>query len=163
FLLALGWFHLFGQGGFAGGDATARVLFSPAGVIAVLGLAFAPIASAMTMLGLEAIDPPLVEAARLVARPLRGTARIALPSAWPAIALAALVVFGLAFSELGVPMFLRVRVYPAAVFARLGGVDYAPGEAFVLVLPQLAVGAGLLWLERRTVGHRPLTVLGLRR
>src|SRR5262249_21297640 len=46
---------------------------------------------------------------------------------------------------------------------RLGGVNYAPGEAFVFVLPQLAIGAILLWLERRAVGRRPLTVLGLRR
>src|SRR5439155_20718620 len=131
--------------------------------IIVLALALAPIITALTMLGLDAIDPSLVEAARLVARPRRVTARILLPMAWPAIVLGALVVFALAFSELGVPMFLRVRAYPAAVFARLGGVDYAPGEAFVLVLPQLAVGVALLWLERRVVGRRPLTVLGMRR
>jgi iron(III) transport system permease protein len=163
FLLALGWFHVFGQSGLIGSDATARVLFGPAGLIGVLGLAFAPIVSALTMLGLDAIDPSLVEAARLVAPPARVTARILVPIAWPAIALAALVVFALAFSELGVPMFLRVRAYPAAVFARLGGVNYAPGEAFALVLPQLAIGAALLWLERRVIERRPLTVLGLRR
>jgi len=162
-LLALGWFHLFGQSGLVGSDATARILFGPAGVVGVLGLAFAPIMTALTMLGLDAIDPSLIEAARLLARPPRITARILVPIAWPAIALGALVVFSLAFSELGVPMFLRVRAYPAAVFARLGGVDYAPGEAFVLVLPQLAIGAALLCIERRAIGRRPLTVLGLRR
>src|SRR5262245_14039566 len=163
FLLSLGWFHWFGQSGLIGSDVTSRILFGPAGVIGVLGVAFAPIVTALTMLGLDAIDPSLVEAARLVARPPRITARILVFIAWPAIALAALVVFALAFSELGVPMFLRVRAYPVVVFARLGGVDYASGEAFVLVLPQLAVGAVLLWFERRAVGRRPLTVFGLRR
>ena len=47
--------------------------------------------------------------------------RILLPAAAPAIALAALTVFSLSLSELGVPMFLRVDTFPAAVFARLGG------------------------------------------
>jgi len=163
FLLALGWFHVLGQSGALGTRATAGVLFAPAGLVVVLALAFAPIVSSLTLLGLDAIDPSLIDAARLVARPPRVIARILVPIAWPAIVLAALVVFALAFSELGVPMFLRVRVYPAAVFARLGGVDYAPGEAFALVLPQLAVGALILGLERRVMRRRSLTVLGLRR
>jgi iron(III) transport system permease protein len=163
FLLALGWFHVFGREGIIGGDTTSRLLFSPAGDVLVLGLAFAPIVTVLTVLGVGAIDPSLEDAARLVARPGRVAIRILLPIAWPGIALAALVVFALAFSELGVPMFLRVRAYPVAVFARLGGVSYAPGEAFVLVLPQLAVALVLLWLERRIGGRRALTVLGLRR
>src|SRR5439155_842953 len=111
----------------------------------------------------EGVDRALEDAARTVAGPWLVATRILLPIAWPSVALGALVVFALAFSELGVPMFLRVRTYPAAVFARLGGVAYAPGEAFVLVMPLLAVGVVLLWLERRIVGRRSQTVLGLRR
>jgi len=163
FLLALGWFHLLGRDGLVGGDATSRLLFAPTGDIVVQGLAFAPIVTVLTVLGVDAIDPSLEDAARLIARPDRVAIRILLPIAWPGIALAALVVFALAFSELGVPTFLRVRAYPAAVFARLGGVSYAPGEAFVLVLPQLAVALALLWLERRVGGRRAVSVLGLRR
>jgi iron(III) transport system permease protein len=79
----------------------------------------------------------------------------------PAAALGALVVFALSLSELGVPMFLRVRAYAAAVFARLGAVQYAPGEALVLTLPMLILSAALLVLERRLIGPRSFSVLGL--
>jgi iron(III) transport system permease protein len=65
-------------------------------------------------------------------------------------------------SELGAPMFLRVEVFPAAVFARLGGVDYAPGEAAALVVPLIPVAVGLLALERWLLRRRGLAVLGLR-
>jgi len=162
FLLALGWFHLLGQSGLVGTPGTARVLFSAAGVVGVLGLAFAPVVTTLTALALQAVDPGLEEAARVVAPPGRVLTRILLPVAWPAVALALLVVFALAFSELGVPMFLRVRAYPAAVFARLGGFAYAPGEAVALVLPLGAVTLALLGLERRALGERPFAVLGLR-
>jgi iron(III) transport system permease protein len=61
-----------------------------------------------------------------------------------------------------VPMFLRVDVFPAAVFARLGGIAYAPGEAFVLVLPLVPIALGFLLIERRFVGIRAFAVTGLR-
>jgi iron(III) transport system permease protein len=162
FLLALGWFYLVGRDGLVGSETTATVLFSAGGAIVVMAVAFAPVVTCLTVLGLCAIDPALEEAARLVARPSRVVARILLPAIWPAEALAALVVFTLAFSELGVPMFLRVRVYPAAVFARLGGAVYAPGEAALLVLPLLGVALTLLAFERSLLGRRSFTVLGLR-
>jgi iron(III) transport system permease protein len=59
-------------------------------------------------------------------------------------------------------MFLRVDVFPAAVFSRLGGLDYAPGEALGLVLPLLALALLLLALERRLAGARSYAVLGPR-
>jgi iron(III) transport system ATP-binding protein len=165
FLLGLGWFHLFGRTGFAGSDATARLLFSWPGAVAVLAMALTPIVTSLVAVGLQGVDPSLEEAAVLVAGPGRAAARILLPLVRPAIALAALVVFSLAFSELGVPMFLRVSVYPAMVFSRLGGVDYAPGEAFALALPLFAVAVALLVFERRAAGRRSfagetLSVLG---
>ncbi|HSB60220.1 MAG TPA: hypothetical protein VLI67_00780, partial [Vicinamibacteria bacterium] len=162
FLLALGWFHVFGARGLLGSEATSRALFGEAGTVAVLTFAFAPIATALTALGLQGIDPGLEEAARVVARPGRVVARILLPAAAPALALAAIVVFTLAFSELGVPMFLRVDTFPAAVFARLGGIDYAPGEAFALTLPLVPLALLLLALERRFAGSRSYAVLGAR-
>jgi iron(III) transport system permease protein len=110
----------------------------------------------------SAVDPTLEEAARLVASPGQVLRRILLPAAHPAVTLSALVVSTLAFSELGVPMFLRVRVYPGAVFSRLGGISYAPGEAALLVLPLLGVAIVLLALERTLLGERSFAVLGLR-
>jgi iron(III) transport system permease protein len=162
FLSALGWFHVFGRQGLIGSQTTAAAFFSAAGVIGVLTLAFAPIVTALTALGVLSVDPSQEDAARTVARPIRIMARILVPAAWPAILLAALVVFALALSELGVPMFLRVDVYPAAVFARLGGIDYAPAEAAALVLPLVPVALALLLVERRFLAGRAFAVLGLR-
>jgi iron(III) transport system permease protein len=163
FLIALGWFHLFGSRGFIGSEASAAVLFSEAGLIAVLGVTFAPVVTSLVALGIQAIDASLEEAARSVAGPGRVAFRILLPAIGPALALASIIVFTLAFSELGVPMFLRVEVFPAAVFARLGGVDYAPGEALALVLALLPIAALLFWIERRFVSRRSFAVIGLRR
>jgi iron(III) transport system permease protein len=163
FLLALGWFHILGRQGIGGGPWTAGVFFGPAGVLLVLILAFSPVVTVLTALGLAAIDPSLEEAGRVAARPARVLTRLLLPLARPAIGLGALVVFSLAIAELGVPMFLRVKTYPGAVFARLGGIDYAPGEAFALVLPLLGVALGLLVLERRLARGWSFASLGIRR
>lgn len=162
FLLGLGWFYLLGHQGAIGTPVTADLLFSEFGVISVLSLAFAPVVTALVVLGLRGADPTLEEAARAVAGPWRVATRILLPAVWPNIALGALVVFALAVSELGVPMFLRVDVYPAAVFARLGGIDYAPTEALVLALPLLPIALLLLAAERRLCGRRSFATLGLR-
>ncbi len=162
YLLALGWFHVFGRAGLLGSEVSASALFSELGAVAVLALSFAPLASALTALGALGFDTALEDAARVVAPPVRVLVQIVLPAAAPGIALAALLIFALAVSELGVPMFLRVDAYPAAVFARLGGIDYDPGEALALVVPLAGVAAVLLALERRLVASRDFAVLGLR-
>ncbi|HJZ88805.1 MAG TPA: hypothetical protein VKN99_26720 [Polyangia bacterium] len=162
FLLALGWFHWFGRQGLLGSETSSRALFSAGGLIAILVATFTPIVTSLAALALSAIDPALEEAARVVARPWRVATRISLGAIRPALALAALIVFALSLSELGVPTFLRVDLYPSAVFARLGGVDYAPGEAVALVLPLLGLALILLVAERRFVGARSFAVLGAR-
>jgi iron(III) transport system permease protein len=162
FLLALGWFQLFGQTALLGTPATSRLLFSDLGLIAILTLSLSPIASALVILALLGVDASLEEAARIAARPWHVITRILLPSARPALVLAAVVMFTLAVSELGVPMFLRVDVFPAAIFARLGGMSYAPGEAFVLALPLIPMTFALLAIERRYAGARAFAVAGLR-
>ncbi len=160
FLPALGWFHLFGRQGFFGSERSAELLFSEVGVVLVLAICFTPIITALTAIGVRGVEPSLEEAARLVGGPLRAATLVLVPCAAPAVALGAIVVFALAFSELGVPMFLRVDVYPAVVFARLGGMDFAPGEAAVFVLPLVVVALALFWLERRFAGRRAVAVLG---
>ena len=162
FVLALGWFHLLGRQGLLGTETTSRLLFSEAGAFWVLWLTFTPICTSLVALALLGVDASLEEAGRLVASPARVATRILVPAARPAIVLASLLVFALTISELGVPMFLRVPVFPAAVFARLGGIDYAPGEAFALALPLLPLAVLLLTVERRFVGPRVFAVAGLR-
>lgn len=161
-LPALGWFHLLGRQGLIGNEISAVILFSEVGVVLTLGLALAPIVTALTALALWNVDPSQEEAARVAAPPGRVAARILLPSARPAIALAGIVVAALTLSEVGVPAFLRARTYAAAVFARLGGVEFAPAEALLLTLPVLALTAMLLVAERWTAGGRSFATLGLR-
>jgi iron(III) transport system permease protein len=162
FLLALGWFHVLGRRGALGSGTTSAALFSSAGVVLVLTLAFTPVISSLVALALQGVDPSLEEAGRLAAGPLRVVVGILLPAVAPAIVLGAIVVFSLAFSELGVPMFLRVETFPTAVFARLGGIDYQPREALALVLPLAPLALLLLVVERRLVGRRSFAVLRLR-
>jgi len=162
YLLALGWFHLVGRQGVLGTETSAGLLFGEFGLVAILALAFAPVATALCALGVWGMDAALEDAARVAAPERRVLLRIVLPTAAPAIALAALLIFALALAELGVPMFLRVEAYPAAVFARLGGIDYAPGEAVALILPLVCVALGLLAAERHLTASRDYAVLGLR-
>ena len=152
FLLALGWFYL----------PHPDALFTSAGAIGVETIAFTPIVTALVALAVQAIDPSMEEAGRLSAPPWKVAVRIVLPVAWPAAALGALLVFALSLSELGIPMFLRIRAYPAAVFSRLGAIDYSPGEAAVLAMPLIAVALALLAVERRIGARRSFAVLGLR-
>lgn len=162
FLPALGWLHLLGRQGLFGGELSARLLFSDVGVVLILASCFTPVITALTAIGVRGVEPSLEEAARLVGSPLRAATLVLVPCAAPAVVLGAIVIFALAFSELGVPMFLRVDVYPAVVFARLGGMDFAPGEAAIFVLPLVVVALVLFWLERRFAGRRAVAVLGSR-
>lgn len=158
FLTALSLFHLFGRTGWAGSQITSEWLFSPAGVLIVLSLCFAPVVTNLTWLGVRNVDPTLVESARTAAGPWQTAREVVLPQAAPAIALAAIVVFALTLAEIAVPMFLRVDVYASAVFARLGGFDFAPGEAAALTAP-LVLTTILLWsLERRSRAHRAVSL-----
>ncbi len=162
FLPALGWFRLVGRSGLFDSEMLSRVLFSGAGAVLVLACCLTPLITALTWIGLLSIDPSLEDAARVVAKPIRTVFGVLIPSASRAVALGALVVFALALSELGVPMFLRVDVYPAAVFSRLGGMDFAPGEAAVFMLPLLATGLALFVVEHWWIGRKSLALLGVR-
>src|SRR5262252_8716846 len=71
FLLALGWFQLFGREGFLGSEVTARLLFHEVGLVAVLALTFSPVVTSMMALALLGMDASLEEAARVAARPWR--------------------------------------------------------------------------------------------
>ncbi len=53
FLLGLGWFQLLGRQGLVGSEASARALFSEVGVVFVLSLAFAPVVTSLTALGVR--------------------------------------------------------------------------------------------------------------
>ncbi len=160
FLPTLGWFHVFGRDGYLGGPLSAAILFSDVGLVLALTNVLLPAVTGLTAIGARGIDASLEEAARVAGGPWRAAAFVVVPTAAPAIALAGVIVFALAFSELGVPMFLRVDVYPELVFSRMGGMDFAPGEAAALALPLVVLAAALLWIEQRLAGGRAVAALG---
>ena len=143
---ALAAFHLFGAAGWLSSGAT--WLFDVPGCILVLTVSFAPVITVLTWLGVRGTDPVADEAARITAGPWTTLWRIVLPQTVPSIALGVIVVFSLALIEVAVPMFLRVDVYSAAVFARLGGFAFSPGEAAALALP-LVILSAMLWAAGR--------------
>lgn len=146
FINALTAFHLFGQGGWLSSGAT--WLFDATGCVVVLAVSFTPVITVLTWLAVRGTDPVADEAARIIAGPWTTLWRIVLPQAVPSIALGAIVVFSLTLIEVAVPMFLRVDVYSAAVFARLGGFAFSPGEAAALALP-LVILSVVLWAAGR--------------
>jgi iron(III) transport system permease protein len=158
FISALAAFHLFGRGGWLGSAATAAWLFSPIGCILVLTLCFTPVITVLTWLGVRSTDPSGDEAARIAGGAPRALWRVVLPQAVPSITLGVIIVFSLVLVEIAVPMFLRVDVYSAAVFVRLGGFSFAPGEAAVLTLP-LVVLSLLLWTAEQVSPARRVIAL----
>ena len=159
FFSALGWFYLLVPPGTPAGSWHGNVLFSPLGMVLVLGLVYAPAVTGLTLLGLRGIDRAIEEAGLVTAPFRRVLFSVLLPLAWPSVALASLLVFALSVSELGVPSFLRVQTYPALLFSRLGGVHYAPGEAIALMVPLFVLALTLLAVERRVIGRRSFASL----
>lgn len=162
FLLGLGWFYLFDLTAVAGSTIGRHLLSGEPIVLLVLTLALAPVVSTLTAIALRGIEASLEEAALVVAGPLRAAVGVLLPAAAPAVALAAIIVFSLAVSELGVPLFFGARAYTETVFSRLAGIDYAPGEAVLLATPLLITGILLLICDRRVFRGRRFELLGVR-
>lgn len=158
FVNALAVFQLLRGGGWLGLSSTPSWLFDFPGCVLILTISLAPIVTVLTWLGVRATDPSGDEAARVIAGPWNALWRVVLPQAAPSITLGAIIVFALALVEVAVPMFLRVDAYSAAVFARLGGFAFAPGEAAVLAAPLLVFSLALWILERITPPHRVIAL-----
>jgi iron(III) transport system permease protein len=160
FVLALGWFAVLGREGLlanvAGQAAGARasdLLFGAGGAILVLTVAYTPIAFRLVRVGLAAIDPAAEEAARLHRGWARTIRHIDLPLVAPSIALALLVTFVLVVGELGVPAFLRYRVFSAEVFAQFAAFLDIRGAVAMSLPLVLLVLAGVA-IERGLLRHR---------
>jgi iron(III) transport system permease protein len=155
YILAISWFNLVTGNGLLGrivSSETARQLptwlFGLPGCVWVLVSALMPAVMLLTMVGAAALNPRLEEAGRLVAPWSAVLCRITLPSILPAILFATLLVFLLALGEVGVPMFLRYRVFPVETLTQFAAF-YDAGAAAAAAMPLLAVPLLILALERR--------------
>jgi iron(III) transport system permease protein len=125
-------------------------LFSFYGCTAVLTAAFLPIPMLLTIAYAQRINPRLEQAGLLMSNWANVLWRITLPLIVPAILFAAMLVFLLAFGEVGVASYLRYPVYPAEVLTQFAAF-YDFSAATAASLPMLIVTAMILALEFRLV------------
>ena len=123
----------------------------------MLFTALMPIVMLLTITYVGAVNPRLEEAGRLVSRWPNVLRRITLPLIAPAILFAAILVFLLAFGEVGVPTYLRYPVYPVEILAQFAAF-YDFGAATAAAIPMLLVTLAILTLEYRLL-HNPILEL----
>jgi iron(III) transport system permease protein len=120
-------------------------------------LLYAPMTAGLALLGLCAVEPRLLEAARLGRSDLSTLALVAIPLAWPQIAAAGGLVLLFSLTDYGVPSLLQVSSYPLEIFAYFSG-GGPSGGALLLSLPLLALAVPVLAVVSggiRTAAHRP--------
>jgi len=121
-------------------------LFGLGGCILVLATTFLPIVVLITVAQLSSVRSSHEEAARLVCEWPGVLWRVTLPLIAPGITLAAVLVFLLSLGEFGVPIFLRVDVFPVESFAQFTAF-YNFEAATAAALPLGLVTLLLLLLE----------------
>ena len=142
---------------------------SPAGVISVMGLSYAPYVFLFTVGAFKSIDTSLEEASTILGGSWFQTLRrVAMPLILPSLMASAIVVFLTATAEFAIPAILG---YPAgfvpasvAIYEDTSA-TYPPryDEAFALSAVLLLVGLVLLLLYRKVVGvssSRFATIVG---
>ncbi len=108
------------------------------GAIFVLGLAYFPFVTLLTMSGLKSVDSRYEEAALLQQKSAYSLTRITLPLVLPHIIAGAIFVFIFSIIDFGVPDILRVKVYPMEIFVQFSAF-YNERAAIVLGLPLLVI------------------------
>jgi iron(III) transport system permease protein len=118
---------------------------------------YTPMTVGLALLGLCAVEPRLLEAARLGRSDLRALTLVAVPLAWPQIAAAGGLVFLFSLTDYGVPSLLQVSSYPLEIFAYFSG-GGPSGGALLLSLPLLTLAVPMLAVVSggiRAAAHKP--------
>jgi iron(III) transport system permease protein len=138
YIHALAWMTLAARLGFpASGEGLS---------IWVQTLALLPLATALALVGLDAVESGLVEAGRLARADIQVLARVVLPLAAPALLTGAGLCFLFSLTDYSVPSLFQVSSYAMEIFSEFSA-SSQPGRAFLLALPLLALtGAVLLAL-----------------
>jgi iron(III) transport system permease protein len=129
--------------GFSEAPLNAYSLF---GGIIVLGMAYFPFVTLLTISGLKNIDSRYEEAALLQSGHFRTISRITLPLAMPHILSAAIFVFVFSIIDFGVADILRIKVFPIEIFIQFSAL-YNERAAVVLGFPLLMITMVLISLQ----------------
>lgn len=116
------------------------------GAIVVLGLAYFPFVTLLTISGLKSVDSRFEEAALLYRDAFQTLIRVTVPLIRPHIIAGATFVFVFSIIDFGVADILRVRVYPIEIFVQFSAL-YDERAAVVLSLPLLLITAILIGLQ----------------
>ncbi len=130
--------RILGHLGFWGGAPSGM-----ASAIWVEWAAYTPLAFGCLLLGLRAIDPDLLDAARLSRSDVGVLFRTALPLTSPALLTAGGIIFLFSLLDYGIPSLLQVRVYALEIFADFSATGNV-ARALGLAIPLLGIGAGSL-------------------
>lgn len=149
YIAALSWMMALQPGGYMmqlTGTHLGNLLFSPAGIVLVMGLGTFPVVYFAVSRSLAAAGGRLAEVARVCgATPWRAFFRITLPLALPALAACMLLSFTLAIEEYGVPAALGSQsgflVLTTAIERRLSDwpIDLSGAALLALVLVSMAL------------------------
>ncbi len=159
---ALAWLQVAGPSspllhllGIAPPIGTPNPLYSPGGIVLLLGIQYAPLVFLILRAGLRKLPRELVEAAQATgARPLRVIFTIVLPLMTPSIVGAAALAFVSCVGNFGIPAFLGIPanylVLPTLIFQRLagGGPAVLSDVAYLSVLIGLIAMAGIVLQDR---------------
>lgn len=149
---ALSWVQLFGPAsplldalGMAPPPGTPHPMYSPGGIVLLLGIQHAPLVFLTLRAGLRAMPRELVEAARAGgAGAQRVLADIVLPLAGPALIAGAALAFVSAIGNFGIPALLGIPIgfstLPTLVYQRLAGF----GPSVISDVAVLSILTGLL-------------------
>ncbi|RNC29300.1 MAG: putative 2-aminoethylphosphonate transport system permease protein PhnV [Candidatus Dichloromethanomonas elyunquensis] len=102
-------------------------------------MAWLPLCLSTVLLGFRCIDPDLIDAAQLIASPLRVLLKVITPLLAPSLLAGGALVFLLSLQEFSIPSLFQVSTYALEIFA-----DYSannqPVRALLLSVPLMAVG-----------------------
>ncbi|KQC03576.1 MAG: hypothetical protein APR53_01005 [Methanoculleus sp. SDB] len=109
--------------------------------------AFLPLCVGLSLLGMAAVPPSALEAARLVYPDMTVFDRIVLPLAAPALGAVAALVFVLSLTDYSVPSLFSLNVYSLEIFAEFSATN-DPARALFLAAPLLGITLLVLILIR---------------
>jgi iron(III) transport system permease protein len=114
----------------------------------VQSMVFLPVATGLSLVGLELLDPLLIQAARLAGDDMDVVARILLPLTAPFLAAAAGFLFLFSITDYTVPSLFSVNVFSLEIYAEFSATNQ-PAWAFLLALPLIVLTILVLLVSQR--------------
>jgi len=134
----------------APGGGSGAMLQGWVGAWWVQTMALLPLAVGLALIGLESIDPKLLEAGRMQRGDLRVLTAVGIPLAMPMLMAGAGLLFILTLLDYSVPALFYVNVYSLDVFAEFSATG-RPERAFLAALPLVVPAAIVVFLSQRIV------------